>query len=84
MPRYQAAPLPQTIPAALRAWLADELRNIAAALASPDVTILRVQPRTAAPQKIEDGQIVYADGVIWNPGAGAGFYGRQAGAWVKL
>lgn len=84
MSRYKPNPLPQTLPAALRAWLADELRNIAAALAAPDVTTLRLQPRTAEPQKLENGIMVYADGTLWDPGAGEGFYGYEAGAWVKL
>ena len=37
-----------------------------------------------APSEPQNGMIVYADGTQWNPGAGEGFYGYQAGAWVKL
>lgn len=36
------------------------------------------------PEKPVDGMIVYADGTNWNPGSGVGFYGYEAGAWVKL
>ena len=36
------------------------------------------------PTRPENGMIVVADGVNWNPGAGAGAYERRAGAWVKL
>lgn len=38
----------------------------------------------AAPAAAQDGDIVYADGVTWNPGDGVGFYGREAGSWKKL
>lgn len=82
--RYKPNLLMQTIPAAMRAWLADELRAIANALESPDVNTLRLSPRTAEPDRRTNGLVVYADGVIWDPGAGEGFYGYEAGAWVKL
>ena len=36
------------------------------------------------PDKPRNGMIVLADGTNWNPGAGAGFYGRRAGSWFKL
>ena len=36
------------------------------------------------PLRPEDGMIVVADGVNWDPGAGAGAYERNAGVWVKL
>lgn len=45
---------------------------------------LEVQILTAAPSNIVDGLMIYADGTSFNPGSGAGFYGRQGGAWVKL
>jgi len=38
----------------------------------------------AAPDKPRNGLIVYADGTNWNPGSGEGYYGYEAGAWVKL
>jgi hypothetical protein len=44
----------------------------------------RCAPLAAAPSSPSNGDIVYADGTNWNPGSGEGFYGRQAGAWVKL
>lgn len=47
-------------------------------------TEVRLPILRAPPVNAEDGLIVYADGTAWNPGSGAGFYGRQAGAWVKL
>lgn len=45
-------------------------------------TVLTIQ--TAQPASMTDGMIVYADGTLWNPGSGEGFYGRENGAWVKL
>ena len=38
----------------------------------------------AEPVDKKNGMIVHADGTIWNPGSGAGFYGYAGGAWVKL
>lgn len=40
--------------------------------------------RGVAPAKPVNGMLVQADGVGWNPGAGAGYYERKGGAWVKL
>jgi hypothetical protein len=38
-----------------------------------------------APINPQQGDIRYADGTNWNPGAGEGIYFRNAaGAWVKL
>lgn len=45
---------------------------------------LRVPVVTVAPASPVDGDMAYADGAGWNPGGGAGFYGRIGGAWVKL
>lgn len=44
----------------------------------------RFKPQTSAPSNPVDGDIAYADGTNWDPGSGAGFYGRESGAWVKL
>lgn len=40
----------------------------------------------AAPKKLREGMIVYADGSDWNPGSGEGVYRRNAAnnAWVFL
>lgn len=45
---------------------------------------MKLPTLTAAPATPANGMIVYADGVGWNPGLGEGFYGYQAGAWVKF
>lgn len=36
------------------------------------------------PAKKEDGLVVYADGLKWNPGNGAGFYYWNGSIWVQL
>jgi hypothetical protein len=41
-------------------------------------------PQKAAPVKVREGLIRYADGVNWNPGSGAGLYQYISGSWVKL
>jgi parallel beta-helix repeat protein len=46
--------------------------------------VMNLPVLTAAPSSPANGAIAYADGSGWNPGAGAGFYGYQAGAWAKL
>jgi hypothetical protein len=66
----------------LREWLQDELRNVALAINETQVVDLR--PIHRAPDRIRDGMLVFADGVSFNPGAGAGTYERRGGAWVKL
>jgi len=38
----------------------------------------------APPDKPRESMYAKADGLSWNPGAGAGLYQYQSGAWVKL
>lgn len=45
---------------------------------------VRFNPLSSAPSPTTDGDVAYADGIGWNPGAGAGLYVRTGGAWVKL
>lgn len=81
--RYAPSPIPiDGTNGPLRAWLARELRSLSNAFAAVDNLTLPVLG--AEPEKVSNGMIVYADGASWNPGSGAGFYGREAGAWVKL
>lgn len=81
---YAPTAVPEDTPRGLKAWLASQFRMIAAELiqAQPvtvTVTVLGVEPR-----RPQNGMIAYADGVEWDPGSGEGFYGYEAGAWVKL
>jgi len=39
---------------------------------------------TSPPSNPDDGDLAYADGSGWDPGSGEGFYGYEAGTWVKL
>lgn len=45
---------------------------------------LRLETTYAVPAKPRNGELRYADGTSWDPGSGEGFYGYEAGAWVKL
>lgn len=66
----------------LEAYLARELRRIAAAFLGVEDILLDVLH--VEPSKPRNGMIILADGSDFNPGSGAGFYGRSAGAWVFL
>lgn len=67
----------------LPAFLQQELQSIAQAIAQED-EFITLSMRYTAPQKPRTGMVVLADGVSWNPGSGAGFYGYYGSAWVKL
>ncbi|MBF0424038.1 MAG: hypothetical protein HQL73_13720 [Magnetococcales bacterium] len=75
--------LPPSQPEQLGSWAYQEFNRIAnAARESQEVvklTVLRQEPT-----KMADGDLVYADGTHWNPGSGAGFYGRVNGQWTRL
>lgn len=63
-------------------WVEQEFEKI-----SSDSLILdqiQLTELTAAPAKPRKGMVVYADGTLWNPGAGAGFYGYNGAAWAKF
>lgn len=53
--------------------------QLAITVRSLKLPVLGAEPGTPA-----DGEVVYANGTGWDPGAGAGIYGRVGGAWVKL
>ncbi len=72
---------PRQMAPEVREWLDTELRRIADAINQRQ---LYTAPLAAPPAKPENGVIAYADGANWNPGSGAGFYGYEAGSWVKL
>jgi hypothetical protein len=80
MPRYAPSAIPDDCPAGLKAWLADELRRVAATV---NATVV-LEPLGAEPTRPRNGLVVYADGTNWDPGSGEGIYGYEAGAWVKL
>lgn len=73
-------------PQALPAFLDQELSEIERAQNEP-FFFFRLAISHAAPKVPTDGRsVIYAeaDGVDWNPGAGAGLYAYRSGAWVKV
>ncbi len=72
-------PSPEEIPG----WLQQELLNIQAAQLGP-FPFLQLQELHVEPNKTFLGMTVLADGVDWNPGSGAGFYGYRDGSWKFL
>lgn len=48
------------------------------------VDAVRLSELHEEPAKPREGQIVFADGTVWNPGSGRGYYGYRSGAWRKL
>lgn len=66
----------------LAEYLFRELQRIA--ISFQEVENVQLEELHADLDKPRDGMIILVDGVDFNPGAGAGFYGRSAGAWVLL
>lgn len=79
---YRARTVPMDV-AALPSFLQQEFANVAQG-ASSAVESVRFRVLYAQPEKYAQGDVVYADGTTWNPGAGEGLYLRTSGAWVKL
>lgn len=69
---------------ALRTWLGNELQRVAGASLEPSVNGVRLKKVNVVPARLYDGLTVLADGVNWNPGAGAGVYTYYGGAWNRL
>lgn len=69
-------------PAQMQAFLRDELNKMAAAINA--LAAGHLDEQTVAPAKPRKGDIRLADGVLWNPGAGAGIYYYTGAAWSKL
>lgn len=61
-------------------WLQKELQKIREAIASPE-PFTYIDKQYVAPVKPREGMMVLADGVKWNPGRGAGYYGYVNGGW---
>lgn len=64
--------------------VAAETLRIEQALAGPTVLALYLEKTFAAPLTPPDGMILYADGTVWNPGAGEGVYVYYGAAWNLL
>lgn len=66
----------------LRRYIEEELRAIE--LAQAETVTLDLRPLYAEPLRPREGMIVFADGTVWDPGAGKGVYTYLSGAWSKL
>lgn len=69
-------------PAALPRFLGEEFRQLAAAIQA--LAMGHLDKTYVAPAKPRDGDIRYADGVQWDPGAGLGIYYFNGTDWVLL
>lgn len=74
--------IPPADGADFRRFMVDELQKIQAAIAL--LSAGHVDKVTVAPLKPREGDIRLADGINWDPGAGAGVYAYYGGAWNKL
>ena len=82
--KYAPTAIPFDAPRGLRAWLADQLRQLAAVVAAPSVSLVEFDVLHAAPDRLATGLLVFADGTDWNPGSGAGLYEYRGSVWHKL
>ena len=64
--------------------VAEEFRNIASHTQYPVQELIKMEVSHAAPNKVEDGMITYADGTDWNPGSGEGIYCYYNSTWNYL
>lgn len=81
-PKYTPNPVPDD-PQDLPQYLLQEFQKIQGALEETPVNF--IETRNVAPERIKQGDIVYADGSDFNPGSGEGIYFRNAaGSWIKL
>ena len=79
---YEPREPPDAVDEATAEYVLGELREIAAQFSR--VENVRLVELHVEPSKPRNGDLILVDGTDFNPGSGAGFYGRSAGAWVKL
>ncbi len=63
-------------------WAIDEFREVEKGF--QDLDQIRLIKTHVEPSKKRDGDIVYADGSDWDPGAGEGIYQYYGGTWNKM
>ena len=81
-PKYIPNPVPAN-PDDLPRYIFEEFLKLQNALSENPTTFIEV--KNVAPDRIKQGDIVYADGTNFDPGSGEGIYFRNAaGSWVKL
>lgn len=79
---YNPDTAPISVDIATARWVRDELLKIS--IEFEGVENVRLKVLHVEPSKPRNGDVILADGTDFNPGSGAGFYGRSAGAWVLL
>lgn len=67
----------------LKQQLKQEFATIAREQAQPS-DYMALNTLYAAPKRIFDGMVILVDGILFDPGSGAGVYARVGAAWVKL
>lgn len=65
-----------------RRFLRDELQKISIAITA--LALGHLDKTNVAPLKPREGDIRFADGANWNPGAGKGIYAHNGTAWVQV
>ena len=73
---------PPEKPDDLPRFLRDELAKVALAISA--LAVGHLDKSNAAPTKPREGDLRFADGTAWNPGAGQGVYAYYGGAWHLL
>ena len=79
--RYEPGPLPEQVED-LGGYVVSELKRLGSILLN--LSIFRLEPVHIEPARPRKGDIRYADGTDWNPGAGEGIYWYNGTAWAKL
>jgi|TARA_R110000824_G_scaffold85026_2_gene211569 hypothetical protein len=79
--RYQPGPPPLN-PQDIPIYLTNELNRIGEVIFN--LSNLRLEEAFVVPDKPRNGQLEYADGTDWNPGAGVGIYWFNGSSWTKL
>lgn len=70
-----SAPSTDSLPELVN-WLLQELRAVG--IVTQGLAGQQVEELNAAPVKPRTGMVVLADGTLWNPGSGRGYYGYDA------
>ena len=79
--RYEPGPLAEK-EEDLGIYVVTELKRLGNIIFNQSV--MRLEETNTAPTKTRDGDIRYADGSNWNPGAGVGIYWFDGSSWNKL
>jgi len=79
--RYEPGPLPEQVED-LGGYIVSELKRLGSILLNQ--SIFKLEPVHIEPARPRKGDVRYADGTDWNPGAGEGIYWYNGTAWAKL